>query len=268
MILVQATAVLILGCTTASAQDDSFKSIFNGKDLKGWDGNPDLWSVENGVITGKTTGPAQLKYNQFLIWRGGKVKNFEFRAKVKHTGNNSGIQYRSKELPAIGKWSVGGYQCDLHPNAPYNAMIYEERGRGITVTNGQGVVADPEGKRWITDQRDPVKVDTAQWHEYSIIAKGNHIVHKIDGKMTIEFHDFDEKARSLEGVLAFQVHRGPAMNVQIKDVRLKVLPDGGVIDFKNFAIPSDAHVIEKKKPTPKKKKPAPKKKQAAKSKKK
>ena len=268
MILVQATAVLILGCTTASAQDDSFKSIFNGKDLKGWDGNPDLWSVENGVITGKTTGPAQLKYNQFLIWRGGKVKNFEFRAKVKHTGNNSGIQYRSKELPAIGKWSVGGYQCDLHPNAPYNAMIYEERGRGITVTNGQGVVADPEGKRWITDQRDPVKVDTTQWHEYSIIAKGNHIVHKIDGKMTIEFHDFDEKARSLEGVLAFQVHRGPAMNVQIKDVRLKVLPDGGVIDFKNFAIPSDAHVIEKKKPTPKKKKPAPKKKQAAKSKKK
>lgn len=254
------TALLL---ATAGAQD-GFVQLFNGKDLTGWDGNPDLWSVKDGVINGQTTGPEQLKYNQFLIWRGGTLKNFELHAKVKVTGNNSGIQYRSKELPENGKWSVGGYQCDIHPNAPYNAMIYEERGRGITVQNGQGVVADPEGKRWLTDQRDPVKVDPAQWHEYSIIAKGNHIVHKIDGKMTIEFYDFDEKARSLEGLLAFQVHRGPAMNVQIKDIRLKNLPDGGLIAFKNHPIPSDAQVIEGRKPAPPKKKPAPAKKPAPK----
>ena len=238
--------------SAASAQDE-FKPLFNGRDLTGWDGNPDLWSVEDGCITGKTTDPAQLKHNQFLIWRGGKVKNFELRAKMKVTGNNSGIQYRSREMPKVGKWSVGGYQCDIHPNAPYNAMIYEERGRGITVQNGQGVVADPEGKRWLTDQRDPVKVDPAQWHDYTIIANGNHIVHKIDGKMTIEFHDFDEKARALEGILAFQIHRGPAMTVQIKEVMLKTLPDGGVIDFENSAIPSDAQVIEGKKPAAKSK---------------
>ena len=240
--------------TTSYAVDDGFKPLFNGKDLTGWDGNPELWSVEDGVITGKTTGPEQLKYNQFLIWRGGEVKNFELSAKVKVTGNNSGIQYRSEELPKNGKWSVGGYQCDIHPNAPYNAMIYEERGRGITVLNGQGVVADPESKRWLTDVRDTVKVDPAEWHEYSIIAKGNHIVHKIDGNLTAEFYDFDEKKRSLEGLLAFQIHQGPAMHVQIKDIMLKTLPDGGVIDFKVFAIPSDAQVIEKKKPAPKQKK--------------
>ena len=226
--------------TTSYAVDDGFKPLFNGKDLTGWDGNPELWSVEDGVITGKTTGPEQLKYNQFLIWRGGEVKNFELSAKVKVTGNNSGIQYRSEELPKNGKWSVGGYQCDIHPNAPYNAMIYEERGRGITVLNGQGVVADPESKRWLTDVRDTVKVDPAEWHEYSIIAKGNHIVHKIDGNLTAEFYDFDEKKRSLEGLLAFQIHQGPAMHVQIKDIMLKTLPDGGVIDFKVFAIPTFA----------------------------
>ncbi|MGK0184729.1 MAG: putative heme-binding domain-containing protein [Verrucomicrobiales bacterium] len=244
---------LLTALLSAASAQEGFKPLLNDNDLSGWDGNPDLWSVEDGVITGKTTDPAQLKYNQFLIWRGGKLKNFELRAKVKTTGNNSGVQYRSKELPDNGKWSVGGYQCDIHPNAPYNAMIYEERGRGIIVQNGQGVVADPEGKLWLTDQRDPVKVDPAEWHEYSIIARGNHIVHKIDGKMTIEFHDFDEKARALEGILAFQIHRGPAMNVQIKEVMLKTLPDGGVIEFKDFAIPSDAQVIEKKKPAPKKK---------------
>jgi putative heme-binding domain-containing protein len=263
-------ALLSLALAASALAKDGFNPIFNGKDLTGWDGNPELWSVEGNIIVGKTTGPAQLKYNQFLIWRGGVLKNFELKATMRVTGNNSGIQYRSKEMPENGKWSVGGYQCDMHPNAPYNAMLYEERGRGITVKNGQGVVADPEGKRWLTDERDPIKVDTTKWNEYTIIAKGNHITHKINGKVTIDFFDFDPKARSLEGILAFQVHRGPAMNVQIKDVMLKTLPDGAVIDFKDHAIPSDAQVIEKKKPAarPKKKaKPAPKKKPVGKKKK-
>src|SRR5687768_18491410 len=98
-----------VACHPAMAQD-GFRPLFNGKDLTGWEGNPELWSVEDGCITGKTTGPEQLAYNQFLIWRGGVVKNFELRAKIKQSGNNTGIQYRSKELPEGGKWSVGGYQ--------------------------------------------------------------------------------------------------------------------------------------------------------------
>ncbi|MCF7787633.1 MAG: DUF1080 domain-containing protein [Prosthecobacter sp.] len=237
----------LLFTSLASAQD-GFKPLFNGKDLTGWDGNPELWSVEDGCITGKTTGPEQLAYNQFLIWRGGKVKNFELHAKIKETGNNTGIQYRSKELPENGKWSIGGYQCDIHPATPNNAMVYEEKGRGIIVQNGQGVVIDPEGKRWLASEHEPVKVDIAEWHEYTVIAQGNHLIHKIDGKVTIDLLDFDESKRSLEGLLAFQIHRGPAMNVQIKDVMLKELPDGGVISFEKSAIPSDAQIIEAKGP--------------------
>ncbi|MHB1079460.1 MAG: family 16 glycoside hydrolase [Prosthecobacter sp.] len=237
----------LLFASFASAQD-GFKPLFNGKDLTGWDGNPELWSVEDGCITGKTTGPEQLTYNQFLIWRGGKVKNFELHAKIKETGNNTGIQYRSKELPENGKWSIGGYQCDIHPATPNNAMVYEERGRGIIVQNGQGVVIDPEGKRWLASEHEPVKVDIAQWHEYTVIAQGNHLIHKIDGQVTIDLLDFEESKRSLEGLIAFQIHRGPAMNVQIKDVMLKELPDGGVISFEKSAIPSDAQIIEAKAP--------------------
>ena len=237
----------LLFTSFASAQD-GFKPLFNGKDLTGWDGNPELWSVEDGCITGKTTGPEQLSYNQFLIWRGGKVKNFELHAKIKETGNNTGIQYRSKELPENGKWSIGGYQCDIHPAHPNNAMVYEERGRGIIVQNGQGVVIDPEGKRWLASEHEPVKVDIAEWHEYTVIAQGNHLIHKIDGKVTIDLLDFEESKRAFEGLLAFQIHRGPAMNVQIKDVMLKELPDGGVISFEKSAIPSDAQIIEAKAP--------------------
>ncbi|WP_395740151.1 family 16 glycoside hydrolase [Prosthecobacter sp.] len=231
----------------ASAQE-GFKPLFNGKDLTGWDGNPELWSVEDGCITGKTTGPEQLSYNQFLIWRGGKVKNFELHAKIKQSGNNTGIQYRSKELPENGRWSIGGYQCDIHPATPNNAMVYEEKGRGIIVQNGQGVVVDPEGKRWLVSEHEPVKVDIAEWHEYTVIATGNHLIHKIDGKVTIDLLDFEESKRAFEGLVAFQIHRGPAMNVQIKDVMLKELPDGGVISFEKSAIPSDAQIIEAKAP--------------------
>lgn len=239
--------LLLAALGSASAQE-GFKPLFNGKDLTGWDGNPELWSVEDGCITGKTTGPEQLTYNQFLIWRGGKVKNFELHAKIKESGNNTGIQYRSKELPENGKWSIGGYQCDIHPAHPNNAMVYEERGRGIIVQNGQGVVIDPEGKRWLASEHEPVKVDIAEWHEYTVIAQGNHLIHKIDGKVTTDLLDFEESKRALEGLIAFQIHRGPAMKVQIKDVMLKELPDGGVISFEKSAIPSDAQIIEAKAP--------------------
>ncbi|GEP42931.1 family 16 glycoside hydrolase [Brevifollis gellanilyticus] len=230
----------------APAQD-GFKPIFNGKDLSGWDGNPELWKVENGEIVGTTTGPEQLAYNQFLIWRGGKVKNFELKAKIRQKGNNTGIQYRSSEN-ADKKWSIRGYQCDIHPNAPYRAMMYEEGGRGIVSQNGQSVVIDPAGVKWLAGEHDPVEVDIAEWHEYTVTAKGNHLVHQIDGKTTMELTDFEEAKRAFEGLIAFQIHRGPAMEVHIKDVVLKELPEGGVTSFEKSAIPSDAQIIEAKAP--------------------
>ncbi len=239
--------VMLAGPLAANAQD-GFRSLFNGKDLTGWDGSPELWTVEDGCITGKTTGPEQLSYNQFLIWRGGVVKNFEFSAKVKQEGNNTGIQYRSRELPEVGKWSVGGYQCDIHPAAPNNAMLYGEKWGGILVQNGQSLMIDPQGTKWLVAEREPVKVDVADWHEYTIIAQGNHLTHKIDGHVTIDLVDHDPKTQLLEGILAFQVHRGPVMKVQIKDVMLKELPDEAVVPFDKSKLPADAKPMVKAKP--------------------
>lgn len=235
-------------CAVASATalaQDGFRPLFNGKDLSGWDGNPELWTVADGCITGRTTGPEQLAYNQFLVWRGGEVKNFELRLKARVTGNNTGIQYRSRELPEVGKWSVGGYQCDIHPAAPNNAMVYEERGRGIICQNGQSVVIDEQGGKWLVAERDAVAADVAQWNEYTIIAKGNHLIHKLNGKVTIDLVDHEPGRMALSGLLAFQVHRGPAMEVQIKEVMFKELPDGGEIPFAKTDIPNDAQRIEK-----------------------
>ncbi len=238
--------LLLCHSLRAQAADEGFRSLFNGKDLAGWDGNPELWTVEDGCITGKTTGPEQLSFNQFLIWHEGVVRNFELRVKVKVVGNNTGIQYRSKELPDVGKWSIGGYQCDIHPSAVNNAMVYDEKGRGIITQNGQNVIIDPKGAKWLVAKREPIKADVAEWNEYTVIAQGNHLIHKLNGEITIDLVDHDEASRELEGLLAFQIHRGPAMTVQIKDILLKELPDGGVIAFDQAAIPADAAELGKK----------------------
>src|SRR4051812_37265102 len=168
-----AILVALITATAALAQD---RQLFNGKDLTGWDGNPESWSIQDGCITGVTTDEKPLPYNQFLIWRGGgagknTVKNFELSAKVKQSGNNSGIQYRSKELKDVGPWSIGGYQCDIHPDARNNAMLYDERGRAIVAQNGQSVIIDKDGTKWITKDSEPVKADVAEWNEYTIIAR-------------------------------------------------------------------------------------------------
>ena len=242
-------AFLLAGLAPLSAQD-GFKSIFDGKTLAGWDGNPDLWSVEDGALTGKTKGPDHLAYNQFLIWRGGAPKNFEFHAKARCSASNSGIQYRSKEI-AGSKWAIGGYQCDIHPSPNFNGMIYEERGRGILVQNGQSVIIDEKSGKWLAAEHDPVKVNYTEWHDYTIIAQGNHLIQKVDGKITIDLVDHDEKGRTLEGLIALQLHRGPAMIAQFKDIFIKELPEGGVLSLEKNPIPSDAQKIEK--PAPKKK---------------
>ena len=232
--------VFVLSLADFAFGQSSERQLFNGKDLSGWDGNPASWSVQDGCITGVTKADEPLPYNQFLIWRGGTVKNFELTAKIKQSGNNSGIQYRSKELKDVGPWSIGGYQCDVHPDPKNNAMLYDERGRAIVAQNGQTVIIDSEGTKWLVKETEPVKVDVAEWNEYTVIARGNHLIHKLNGKVTVDVIDHQVKERELEGLIALQIHRGPAMKVQVKDIVLKELPDGDVLTPEQAPVPADA----------------------------
>ncbi len=249
---------LTTGMISLGAAESGFKSLFDGKTLTGWAGDPELWSVEDGAITGKTKGKDHLPYNKFLIWQG-KARDFEFRATFRLIGNNnSGVQYRSAENPDAGPWSIKGYQADIHPNPAYCGMLYDERGRGIVATGGQKVIIDEKGGKWIvgkTDEIKPVKLE--EWNEITIIASGNHLTHKINGRTTVEIIDLQEAEREMEGLIAFQVHRGEAMVAQFKDIRLKELPPGKILTAKDAPIPADAEQAAK--PAPKKK-AAPKKK--------
>lgn len=226
--------------------EDSFVSLFNGHDLSGWKGDPALWKVKDGVVVGTCTGPELPEHNTFLIWKDGTVADFELRAVLRVIGdNNSGIQYRSRLLPETGPWGITGYQCDVHPVTEHNGMTYEEKGRGIFGLNGKDVLLDPEGKRWLVAEREPVQADVSQWNEYTIIAQGNQLIHKLNGKITSRFTDHDVQNRSLEGLLAIQLHRGNAHTVEIKSVQLKPLSATAPIDYEASSLPADAKPIEK-----------------------
>jgi Domain of Unknown Function (DUF1080) len=204
---------------------EGFLAIFNGKDLTGWEGSPRYWKVEDGCLTGTADGT--LKYNRFIVWRGGTVKNFELRVKVKvNPVGNSGLQYRGTERPDLGESVVTGYQCDVVPNrADYNGMLYEERGRRILAHTGERVIIDTQGQPWVVGEFPLREFKPDQWHDYRVLVEGNHHRHWIDGQPTVDVIDLDPKGRTLEGVLAVQVHVGPPMKVQYQDFYLKRLPD-------------------------------------------
>ncbi len=223
---------------------EGFVAVFNGRDLAGWEGSPKYWGVEDGCLTGKANGT--LKYNRFITWRGGIVKNFELRVKVKVSpGGNSGLQYRGTERPDLGESVVTGYQCDVVSNRPdYDGMLYEERGRRILAHAGEKVVIDAKGQPWVVGQFPPEAFKAGEWHEYRVLAEGNHHRHWIDGHPTVDVIDLDEGGRKLDGVLAVQVHVGPPMTIQYKDVFLKTLPDDlPLITAAQAAIPPDARKV-------------------------
>jgi len=214
--------------------EPGFRRIFNGMDLHGWDGNPKFWSVKEGAITGQTTAANPAKGNTFCIWTNGTVANFELRASFKLVPGdakgfaNSGIQYRSKVVdPAT--WAVGGYQADMENGKDYSGILYEERFRGIMALRGEKVVWDNEGKKQVVGSvGNPAEIEAAikkgDWNDYVIIAQGNHLQQFINGKQTVDVTDDCEAKRAMSGILAVQLHAGPPMTAQFKNIRIKTLP--------------------------------------------
>ncbi|MEM1442761.1 MAG: DUF1080 domain-containing protein, partial [Verrucomicrobiota bacterium] len=227
-------AAFLVGCgeeeESASAGEE-VEVLFNGKDLTGWTGNPDNWSVVDGTIVGTTTDDNPLPYNQFLIYEGEPVADFELTAELRLTsdGNNSGIQYRAQLRPDLGDFVVSGYQCDMHPFVWANGMFYDEKGRGILAKRGMEAVITPEGKAMqVGDLGQEPEFDTTEWSTYKITAKGNHFVHEVNGVKTVDVYDHQESERELEGVIAFQIHKGPAMKIEIRNITLKRLEQSEV----------------------------------------
>lgn len=239
-------ALLLFLCVLPAFAQEGFVSLFNGRDLTGWDAEPGLWRVQDGVIIG-TSEVGRPKTNSFLIWNG-TVRDFELRVTIRVVGdNNSGVQYRSRRLPEITPWTIQGYQNDVHPVDVHTAMTYEERGRGIFGYNGIDVVMDPTGQRWQVGERPRVTADLAQWNEFTVIARGNRLEHRLNGRTTSVFIDHDEKHRALAGLIALQLHAGTPHQTHIKQILLKTLAEAPVPPFEAAALPAGARKIDKPK---------------------
>lgn len=186
--------------TALSAAGAEPELLFNGKDLDGWDGDPRLWRVDNGVIVGSTEG-VELEANSFLISRR-KFKNFHLELEVKLRNHNSGIQFRSEALEG---WVVRGLQADMAEDNWWGSL-YDERGtRGVIVNGWKG--------------KAETVVRRGDWNRYEVLAQDDLIQLRVNGLLTAELKG--EPPR--EGVIALQLHRGPPMEVRFRNIRIRVL---------------------------------------------
>ena len=209
-----------------AADEAGFEPMFDGRTLDGWK-TPDpadmaFWRVEDGAITGEVTADHKPKENVFIVWQNGKVADFELRFRFRLIGAkaNSGMQFRS-EVKERGL--VHGYQADMSGDGKWTGGIFDEYGpRGSLAGRGQSVTWTDDGKKEIKPlpEGDVEKRSRPQdWNDYHIIARGEHIVLKINGIVTAELHDGDARRRS-EGVLAMPIIP-TEMKVQCKALRLK-----------------------------------------------
>ena len=236
--------LMLFACHTQAAESDepdvekrgpAFSQIFNGRDLTGWDGEPDFWSVNNGVIVAQVSPGISVKNHSYLIWRGGKVGDFELSLKVRSTVGNSGIDYRADHVLTDRdgqplKWTIQGYQSDIAKD--WMGGLYNwgkpgaQPGQFVTVTGGENVT---------TTVGSVVDKDVLyssgyyrpkQWNEFTVIARGSHILQRINGFPVVEFIDNSRDARR-KGLLGLQVHsgRGPFFN-EFKDIRIKQFKTG------------------------------------------
>jgi len=227
-----------LYCTSAVAQqfsfpdpplqdDPGFELIFDGKTLNGWEGDLKYWRVENGCLVGEVTPETLLKRNSFIIWRGGVTRDFELKVEYRVSPRgNSGINYRSVELPDQ-PWAMRGYQADIDGEGRWTGQNYEERGRTFLALRGQfSRVEEAKKARVVASLGDSKQLQShvkEDWNEYYLIARGNLLVHIINGQVMSVVLDEDAKNRRVEGLLGVQVHVGPAMKIEYRNFRLKKL---------------------------------------------
>jgi hypothetical protein len=230
---------ILLALSATSLAHAGEKQLFNGKDLTGWKGLPGVWSVKDGAITGQNTAESPVKENTFLIWEG-EAGDFELHFKYKITdgdgkaekGGNSGVQYRSK-IVKPDYFVMSGYQADFEVGKTYSGILYEEKGRGILAKRGEKVVVREGGepkkpKLEVTgevgkSEEIQAVIKPAEWNEYVVIAKGGHLQHFINGKQTVDVTD-ETAAGAKTGRIGLQLHAGPPMTVQFKDIVLKTEP--------------------------------------------
>ncbi len=214
--------------------ETGFKPIFDGRSLSGWEGDPKYWRVENGNLVGEITPETIVKQNTFIIWRGGSPADFELKLEYRISARgNSGINYRSTEVEGVA-WALRGYQADLDGHERNKAPLrhtgqnYEERGRTFLARRGEMVRIDAGAKPLVVASLGETKaleahLQSDDWNQVHIIARGAVLTHIFNGHVMSVVVDNDSANRRNDGLIGVQVHVGPPMKVEFRNIRLKQL---------------------------------------------
>jgi hypothetical protein len=205
----------------AAEVEDGFRPIFNGRDLTGWEGKPGWWRVEDGAITSESTKEKPCPTAHYLMWRGGKPGDFDLRFEYRLIGGNSGMQFRSRELP---DWDTSGYQADMEDGEQWTGCLFEHTRGGVSM-RGEQVTIDQDGKKKVTRLADPREllqhVKKHDWNSYRILARGADLTLEINGVVMCQASDHQSGLAARDGVIALQMHPGPPMKVQFRHLRIK-----------------------------------------------
>jgi hypothetical protein len=210
----------------AAAADNDFKPIFDGRTLNGWQTpNPTYWTIEDGAITGRITKDRPCNTNQYLVWTGGELADFELKLKSRLNGEsvNNGFQFRSRLL--LDR-DVCGYQVDNNLKTDWLVRLYDEYGRHDLAFRGQRTIYESNGDRVlerIHEPADPAWFKLEDWHDYHLICVSNKITLSINGRLAAEVEDNDPRRFEPQGIFALQLHSGPPTLVQFKEIELKIL---------------------------------------------
>jgi len=195
-----------------------------------WDGDPDHWFVENGVIVGQSTEETPVDSgNTFLVWRGGQPADFEMKVEFRFAqeSGNSGVQYRSfMREDGRNPWALGGYQADMNFENQHTGMLYEEGGRGRLSVRGMTTIVDRDGNHQLigaigTQAGLGESIQPAEWNRLHIIAIGSTLVHIINDQVMSVVIDNEAATRQGSGLIGFQIHTGPPMRVEFRNPRIK-----------------------------------------------
>lgn len=210
----------------AAPVEEGFTSMFNGRDLAGWEGRPGWWRVENGAIVSQSTPEKPCDRAHYLMWRGGRPGDFDLRLEYRLVGGNSGIQFRSRELP---DWDTSGYQADMEDADQWSGCLFEHTRGGVSM-RGERTVIDPDGTRHVTPLGDSkvllTKVRMKDWNSYRIEARGPEITLWINDVMMCQVVDNQTGVAARDGVIALQMHPGPPMKAEFRNLRLRQFPSG------------------------------------------
>lgn len=214
-------------------EEEDFTPIFNGKDLSGWNGKPGWWKVEDGALTAESTAEKPCKQCNYLIWRGDQPADFELLADFKLSSHaNSGIQLRSKELL---NWDSYGYQADMTGDGSLVGFVYHHQ-YGLIAGRGDMSNIAADGTKTVAPLGDPAELlkhfKPGDWNTYRVVCSGPAITLYVNGALMCQITDQRVSRSDSCGVIALQMHPGPPMKIQFKNIRLKPLQPSGAVPQK------------------------------------